>query len=101
MQTGLRLHRLCRQARTGPFPTSTALPESHLDGVACRHLLNLSSHLAKLADAGLVEIEKTFERKIPVTYAKLTREGKEALKEYWKRFDKVRAGVRQLKPIRS
>ena len=62
---------------------------------------NLSSHLSKLADAALVEIEKTFEGKTPVTYAKLTLEGKEALKEYWKRFDKVRAGVRQLKPIRS
>ena len=62
---------------------------------------NLSSHLSKLADAGLVEIEKTFEGKTPVTYARLTLEGKEALKEYWKRFDKVRAGVRQLKPLRT
>ena len=62
---------------------------------------NLSSHLSKLADAGLVDIEKTFEGRIPVTYAKLTLEGKDALKEYWKRFDKVRAGVRQLKPIRT
>ena len=62
---------------------------------------NLSSHLSKLADAGLVEIEKTFEGKTPITYAKLTLEGKDALKEYWKRFDKVRAGVRQLKPLRT
>ena len=62
---------------------------------------NLSSHLSKLADAGLVEIEKTFEGKTPVTYAKLTLEGKDAIKEYWKRFDKMRAGVRQLKPIRT
>jgi DNA-binding transcriptional ArsR family regulator len=62
---------------------------------------NLSSHLSKLSDAGLVEIEKTFEGKTPVTYAKLTLEGKDALKEYWKRFDKVRAGVRQLKPLRT
>jgi hypothetical protein len=36
-----------------------------------------------------------------VTYAKLTLEGKEALKEYWQQFDKVRAGVRQLKPLRT
>ena len=62
---------------------------------------NLSSHLSKLADAGLVEIEKTYDGKTPITYARLTLEGKEALKEYWKRFDKVRAGVRQLKPVRT
>ena len=40
---------------------------------------NLSSHLSKLEQAQLVEIEKTFEGKIPITYAKLTLEGKEAL----------------------
>jgi DNA-binding transcriptional ArsR family regulator len=62
---------------------------------------NLSSHLSKLADAGLVEIEKTFEGRTPITYAKLTLEGKDALKEYWSSLDKARAGVRQLKLLRS
>ena len=62
---------------------------------------NLSSHLSKLERAGLVEIEKKFEGKQPITYAKLTGEGREALKEYWQRFDKVRAGVRSLKPLRT
>jgi DNA-binding transcriptional ArsR family regulator len=62
---------------------------------------NLSSHLSKLQAAGLVEIEKKFEGKTPVTYAMLTMEGKEALKEYWKRFEKARAGIKSLKPIRS
>lgn len=65
---------------------------------------NLSSHLSKLQQAGLVEIEKKFEGKTPVTYAMLTGEGKEALKDYWKRFEKVRAGVKglkSLKPVRS
>ena len=62
---------------------------------------NLSSHLSKLADAGLVEIEKTYEGKMPITYAKLTLEGKEALKDYWKSVDQVRSGIRQLKPLRT
>jgi DNA-binding transcriptional ArsR family regulator len=61
---------------------------------------NLSSHLSKLEQAGLVEIEKKFEGKIPITYAKLTLEGKDALKQYWKQFDKVRAGIKRLKPVR-
>ena len=62
---------------------------------------NLSSHLSKLQQAGLVEIEKKFEGKTPITYAMLTAEGKETLKEYWKRFEKVRAGVKSLKPLRT
>jgi len=62
---------------------------------------NLSSHLSKLADAGLVEIEKTYEGKTPITYAKLTLEGKEALKDYLKSVDKMRQGIRQLKPLRT
>jgi DNA-binding transcriptional ArsR family regulator len=62
---------------------------------------NLSSHLSKLEQAGLVEIEKTYEGRTPITYAKLTPEGKEALKEYWKSVDKVRAGIKHLKPLRT
>lgn len=62
---------------------------------------NLSSHLSKLADAGLVAIEKTYEGKTPITYAKLTLEGKEALKDYLKSVDKMRQGIRQLKPLRT
>ena len=62
---------------------------------------NLSSHLSKLQAGGLVEIEKKFEGKVPVTYAMLTGQGKEALKEYWKRFEKAREGIKSLKSIRS
>ena len=62
---------------------------------------NLSSHLSKLEQAGLVEIEKKFEGKTPITYVKLTLEGKEALKEYWKSVDKVREGIRHLRPLRA
>lgn len=61
---------------------------------------NLSSHLAKLEQAGLVAIEKTFEGKQPITYVSLTGEGRDVLKSYWKRFDQVRKGLRRLKPLR-
>lgn len=62
---------------------------------------NLSSHLSKLEQGGLVLIRKVFEGKHPVTYARLTDEGREGLKEYWARLEKVRKGVRALKPLRS
>jgi DNA-binding transcriptional ArsR family regulator len=61
---------------------------------------NLSSHLAKLEQAGLVEIEKTFEGRQPITYVALSGEGRQVLKAYWKRFDQVRQGLRRLKPLR-
>ena len=62
---------------------------------------NLSSHLVKLEQSGLVEIEKTFLRKQPITYVSLSGEGRDVLKSYWKRFDQVRKGLRRLKPLRS
>ena len=62
---------------------------------------NLSSHLGKLEHSGLVAIEKVFEGKQPITYVALTGEGRDVLKAYWKRFDRVRKGLRQLKPLRT
>jgi DNA-binding MarR family transcriptional regulator len=45
---------------------------------------NLSTHLAKLEEAGYVEIEKAFRGKIPLTLARLTPEGRAAFKTYRK-----------------
>lgn len=59
---------------------------------------NLSSHLSKLEQASLVEIRKAFEGKQPVTYVRLTRDGKEAIQEYWRRMDNVRRGAEGLQP---
>jgi DNA-binding MarR family transcriptional regulator len=43
---------------------------------------NLSSHLAKLEQAGYVEIEKTFRGKIPLTICRLTAPGRKAFETY-------------------
>jgi DNA-binding MarR family transcriptional regulator len=43
---------------------------------------NLSSHLRKLEDAGYVEVTKEFLDKTPHTALRLTRNGREAFKEY-------------------
>jgi DNA-binding transcriptional ArsR family regulator len=45
---------------------------------------NLSTHLAKLEEAGYVKIEKAFRGKIPLTLARLTREGLAAFEIYRK-----------------
>ncbi len=51
---------------------------------------NLSSHLSKLEDAGLVRIEKRFVRKKPNTRAELTAEGKERIARHWAQLERLR-----------
>ena len=43
---------------------------------------NLSSHLAKLEDAGYVEIEKGYRGKIPMTVCSLTKQGRASFRAY-------------------
>lgn len=62
---------------------------------------NLSGHLSKLEHAGLVEIRKVFEGKQPVTYIRLTPEGREGLTEYWNRLEQVRKAAKAWKPLKS
>ena len=45
---------------------------------------NLSSHLARLAYAGYIEVQKTFNGRIPLTTLRLTRTGRSAFLEYKK-----------------
>jgi DNA-binding transcriptional ArsR family regulator len=47
---------------------------------------NLSAQLQKLEEAGYITINKSFQGKYPLTTCALTREGKQAFKEYLKRY---------------
>jgi DNA-binding transcriptional ArsR family regulator len=47
---------------------------------------NLSGHLAKLEEAGYVEIEKKFKGKVPLTVCRLTGQGKAAFSGYSQRM---------------
>lgn len=50
---------------------------------------NLSSHLAKLEDAGYVAIDKGYRGKIPLTSITLTSAGRKALNEHWERLKRA------------
>lgn len=50
---------------------------------------NLSSHLAKLEEAGYVQIEKGFQGKIPHTLVRLTRQGRGAFERYRAELKKI------------
>ena len=51
---------------------------------------NLSSHLTKLEDAGLVQIRKRFVGKKPNTSVSLSKGGRAAIGEHWKRLENLR-----------
>ncbi len=67
---------------------------------------NLSSHLSKLEEAGMVEIEKSFVDKKPHTLVRLTRPGRGAVDGYWREMEGVRKkaarwGVKHAAPAPS
>lgn len=43
---------------------------------------NLSTHLRKLEDAEYVDVEKSFDKRTPVTYITLTKKGRRAFEDY-------------------
>jgi DNA-binding MarR family transcriptional regulator len=51
---------------------------------------NLSSHLAKLEEAGLVEIEKRFVRNKPGTNVTLTAAGSERVARHWEQLERLK-----------
>jgi DNA-binding MarR family transcriptional regulator len=50
---------------------------------------NLSAHLAKLEEASYVQIEKTFQGKIPQTVIRLTERGRAAFEAYRAHLKKI------------
>ncbi len=57
---------------------------------------NLSRHLSKLEEAGLVKIEKGFVGKVPNTVVSPTTEGQMAIRRHWERLDAMRDAASQL-----
>jgi len=53
---------------------------------------NLSNHLMKLEEGGLVLIEKTFVGKKPKTLLQITGKGKNAVENYWQQLEHIRQG---------
>ena len=56
---------------------------------------NLSSHLSKLEEAGLVEIEKRFVEKKTQTLVRLSGSGRQAIESYWKEMEELRESAAQ------
>ncbi len=54
---------------------------------------NLSNHLQKLGEGGLVEIEKGYKGRIPNTIIRLTPKGRAAIDRHWRRLEELREAV--------
>jgi DNA-binding MarR family transcriptional regulator len=50
---------------------------------------NLSSHLAKLEEAGYIKIKKTFKGKLPLTLCRLTSHGQDVFTQYCKAMSQI------------
>jgi DNA-binding transcriptional ArsR family regulator len=58
---------------------------------------NLSVHLSKLAEGGLITYDKQFVGKKPKTQVKITEKGQEALEKHWAQLETFRANVQKSK----
>lgn len=59
---------------------------------------NLSAHLARLEESGLVSIEKAYSGKVPATQVELTRRGRNAIERHWARLEQLRARALEWQP---
>jgi DNA-binding transcriptional ArsR family regulator len=58
---------------------------------------NLSSHLSKLEEGGLVQLDKRFVEKKPNTLVQITEQGKRAIEMYWQQMDTLRESSKNWK----
>src|SRR3954469_5454910 len=62
---------------------------------------NLSSHLSKLEDAGLVRVEKRFVERKPRTSVALTAQGKRRVERHWQQLDRLKRLATSRRPSPS
>jgi DNA-binding MarR family transcriptional regulator len=58
---------------------------------------NLSGHLSKLEEAGLLHTEKQFVARRPNTLAELTKKGRAAIENHWNHLEALRKDARAWK----
>lgn len=59
---------------------------------------NLSTHLSKLEEENLVQVEKRFIGKRPNTLVRLTKKGSTAIERHWQQLESLRKDAQQWQP---
>lgn len=62
---------------------------------------NLSAHLSKLEEAGLVLIRKEFVGKVPRTVVSLTESGGGGVRAYWERLERLKKEASSWGPLKG
>lgn len=59
---------------------------------------NLSVHLSKLEEAGLVALEKRFVDKRPNTQVQITEKGRQVIENHWQQLENLRRDAQKWQP---
>ena len=59
---------------------------------------NLSSHISKLEEGGLIQVEKRFVDKRPNTLVQITEKGRSAIEDHWTQLENLRKDSQIWKP---
>jgi DNA-binding MarR family transcriptional regulator len=59
---------------------------------------NLSGHLSKLEEGGMVKVDKQFLGKKPHTLVHLTDKGRKAIDQHWKQLEALHKGAQKWEP---
>jgi DNA-binding MarR family transcriptional regulator len=60
---------------------------------------NLSNHLNKLAQGGLIVVDKSFAGKVQHTTIQLTPEGRDGIRRHWRRLEQLRKAALAWRPL--
>lgn len=60
---------------------------------------NLSAHLSKLEEAGVVLIRKEFDGKVPRTVVSLTDDGRGSVRAYWEQLERLKREAGKWRPV--
>jgi DNA-binding transcriptional ArsR family regulator len=89
------LHEPSRLAILATLDACASADFKYLQSATGMSKSNLSMQLAKLEEHGLIAIEKTFVRKTPRTDARLTKDGKTAMRNYWRLLQNAQRDVKK------
>ena len=56
---------------------------------------NLSGHLNKLEEGGLIELEKGYKGRVPQTSVRLTGKGRTTIERHWRRLRELHSAARE------
>ncbi len=61
---------------------------------------NLSSHILKLEEGGLIQIEKRFIERKPNTQVQITDKGRKAIEEHWMQLENLRKDSQNVETLK-